>query len=105
MDIHKVFRDGKVAVLYSPNFGCGWYTAHKNEQLLFDYKVVEMVEAKADYKDIVSYCIETYGKGINVGGAFDLQIAWLPIGSEFTIQNYDGFESIVMKDKVEFIST
>lgn len=104
MDIHKVFRDNKVAVLYSPNFGCGWYTEHKIEQLLFDYRIVEMVESKADYNAIVAYCKEKYGKDINVGGAFDLQIAWLPIGAEFTIQNYDGFESIVMKEKVEFIS-
>jgi hypothetical protein len=105
MNIHKVIRDGKVAVLYSPNYGCGWYTAHKNEQLLFDYKVVEMVESQQNYLNIVSYCIETYGKGINVGGAFDLQIEWIPVGSEFIIQNHDGFETIIMKDKIQFIST
>jgi len=105
MDIHKVFRDEKVAVLYSPNYGTGWYTAHKNEELLFDYKLVEMVEAKKGYNEIVAYCIEKYGRNINLGGAFDLQIAWLPIGSEFTIQNHDGFETIKMKDEINILST
>ena len=105
MDIHKVIRDNKVAVLYSPNYGCGWYTAHNIDQLIFDYKVVEMVEAKKDYNEIAAYCIEKYGKGINVGGAFDLQVEWIPVGLEFIIQNQDGFEKIIMKDKIQFIST
>ena len=105
MDIHKVIRDGKVAVLYSPNYGTGWYTAHKIDQLIFDYKVVEMVEAKKDYNEIIAYCIEKYGKGINVGGAFDLRVEWIPVGLEFIIQNHDGFETIIMKDKIEFFST
>jgi hypothetical protein len=40
----KVIKDGKVAVLYSPGFGAGWYSWHKTEELLYHPKLVEMVE-------------------------------------------------------------
>jgi len=105
MAIHKVIREDKVAVLYSPEYGSGWYTKHKIEELLYDSKVIAMVENKTDYKEIVSYCIEKYGKLNAYGGAFDLQIAWLPIGTEFTIEETDGFETIKMKDKINILST
>lgn len=98
MDIHKVFRNNNVAVLYSPEYGSGWYTKHKIEQLLYDYKVVEMVENKTDYREIVSYCIEKYGKLNAYGGAFDLKVEYIPIGTEFTIEEIDGFETIILKE-------
>ncbi len=43
--MEKVIRDGKVAILYSPGFGAGWYswnTDHK--ELIFHPKLVELVE-------------------------------------------------------------
>ena len=30
----KLTKDGKVAVLYSPDFGAGWYSWHAIEELL-----------------------------------------------------------------------
>ena len=47
--MEKVIRDGKVAVLYSPGYGAGWYSWHDIEDLLYDPAVVEMVE-KGKYK-------------------------------------------------------
>lgn len=45
MELQKVIRDSKVAVLYSPGFGAGWYSWNtKHPQLLFHPKLVEMVE-------------------------------------------------------------
>jgi hypothetical protein len=52
----KVIRDGKVAVLYSPGYGAGWYSWHDNEELLYDPVIVDMVESKKHYTEIVTYC-------------------------------------------------
>ncbi|MBD2201667.1 hypothetical protein H6G33_09940 [Calothrix sp. FACHB-1219] len=41
----KVIRDGKVAVLYSPEYGAGWYSWHKKEELLFLPELVEILES------------------------------------------------------------
>lgn len=42
--MEKVIRDGKVAVLYSKDFGAGWSTWNDGlEELVFHPKIVEMV--------------------------------------------------------------
>ena len=41
----KVIKNGKVAVLVSHGFGCGWYSANTDHQeLLFHPKLVKMVK-------------------------------------------------------------
>jgi hypothetical protein len=45
-NLKKVIRDGKVAVLYSPGFGAGWYSWNSSvPQCLFSPEIVAMVEA------------------------------------------------------------
>lgn len=45
MSENKVIRDGKVAVVYSPGFGDGWYTWNMDcPELLFDPIIVQCVE-------------------------------------------------------------
>jgi hypothetical protein len=67
----KVIVNGKVAVLYSPGFGSGWYTWN---QQFPDPEVFK-------------------------GGMMDLEIQWIPVGTEFRISEYDGAESIELKDE------
>jgi hypothetical protein len=73
----KVIRDGKVAVLYSPGYGAGWFSWHGIEELLYD--------------------VDGY-----FGGADDLEIEWVDVGREFRITEYDGSESIEYKDEVKW---
>ena len=51
--MEKVIRDGQVAVLYSPGYGAGWFTWHGVEELLFDPKVVDMLESGKDREYIM----------------------------------------------------
>lgn len=102
--MEKVIRDGMVAVLYSPGFGAGWYSWHGIVELLFDPKVVEMIEAKSDYKDIAHYVAEKYAdEDPYLGGVDDLTIEWLPDGTEFRVHEYDGSESIEVKEELDWI--
>jgi hypothetical protein len=92
-----------VAVLYSPGFGAGWYSWHNVEELLYDPKVVDMVEEKTSAQTIELYCEEVYGNKSYYGGADDLQVKWLPIGTHFSIYEYDGAESIEVREEIDWI--
>lgn len=99
----KFIRDGKVAVLYAPGYGAGWYSWHGIEELLYDPSVVSMLESKAPGESILAYCEEKYkDDDAYFGGIDDLTIEWVPIGREFVIREYDGSESIEYKDKVKW---
>jgi hypothetical protein len=101
--MEKKIKDGMVAVLYSPYHGAGWYTWHNVEELLYDPKVVDMVLEKTSAETIELYCDEVYGKNAYYGGADDLQVKWLPIGTHFHIHEYNGAESIEVREEMRWI--
>ena len=102
--MEKLIRDGLVAVLYSPGFGAGWYTWNYNfPQCLFDPEIVRMVEKEDDPHQIESFAESKYGEDFYGGGAEDLRILWLPEGTEFIVNEYDGSESIQTKENIEWI--
>lgn len=44
-EIKKVIRDGKVAILYSPGYGAGWYSWNSGvRQCLFSPEIVAALE-------------------------------------------------------------
>lgn len=105
--MHKVIRAGKVAVLYSPGFGAGWYTwntmrgdnENRSIELIFDPTIVELVEKRnRENQYVITKAIEDRAEEIlpegYFGGACDLTIEWLPVGTKFLITEYDGSESI-----------
>lgn len=95
--MEKLIRDGKVAVLVSHGFGAGWYSWHVKEELLFHPKIVELVENGKHSEITEELCQELLGTDeyICVLGADGLSIYWLPIGTKFNIDEYDGSESLV----------
>jgi len=91
----KVIRDGNVAVLISPGFGAGWYSWNSNEELLFSPKLVEMVSQDKGGDITEEWLEENLGiEGVYCGGAEDLIILWLPVGTAFEVEEYDGSESL-----------
>ena len=97
----KVIRDGKVAVLYSPGYGAGWFSWHNIEALVYDPRVVHYVET-GEKELILSYVDEVY-PDVYCGGVEDLQIEWINEGTLFRINEYDGSESIEIKDNVDWL--
>ncbi len=93
--MEKVIRDGKVAVLISRGFGAGWYSWNYNhEEILFHPKLVEMVEQNRHQEITNEWVKENLGIDIYTGGADGLAIEWLPVGTAFLVEDYDGAESI-----------
>jgi len=98
----KVIKDGKVAVLYSPGFGAGWQTWNEGFNCLFTPDVIKWVLGKKkgsfpDFKNL-------YGDGFYAGGADDLEVAWIPVGTQFRVEEYDGSESIRLFDEYKFFT-
>lgn len=99
----KLQRDGNTAVLYSPGYGAGWSTWNSDEWrglLSMHRDIASLVEAG----DVVSAARvaekliadlagdpEIY---VCVLGADQLKIRWVPTGSQFQIDEYDGSESV-----------
>jgi len=90
----KLFRDNKVAVLYSPGYGAGWSTWNDNKDCIFDPDIALIVlgETQGDIKQLAQ---QKWGeKHFYDGGSDDLEVEWIQQGQCFDIEEYDGFESI-----------
>ena len=103
--MEKVIRDGKVAVLYSPGFGAGWYSWNtEHPEILFHPKIVEMVEQNKTKELDDEWLKENLGIEVYTGGARNLKIQWLPEGTHFDIHEYDGSESIQTFEDIKLIA-
>lgn len=99
--MEKVIRNGKVAVLYSPGYGAGWstwiYSGHEGkEKALFCPEIVEWVlngKKESETPDFQALLGDIY-----TGGAAKLVVSWVPLGTAFQVDEYDGAESIRIRD-------
>ena len=126
--MEKVIRDGKVGVLTSPGFGAGFSTWGYPTEAIFDSTLIELVEEKYNmefvpnekggitqlkvwddpkYKELIQkmidYCESKWEDGYS-GGVQDLVVVWIPQGSKFIIEEYDGSESIQLMDETNWIT-
>jgi hypothetical protein len=107
----KVIRDGMVAVLYSPDFGAGWYTWNtEHPAMLYDPTVVKWVmdgkpygqkPSGVEWVRLVDTLKEKY-PGCYLGGLRDLEIRWVSVGTRFYVDEYDGNETVVLEKDVEW---
>ena len=94
--MEKVIRKNKVAVLISHGFGAGWYSWNTDHQeLLYHPKIVEMVEQNRANEIDEDWVLKSLGiSDVYCGGASTLKIHWLPVGTAFKVDEYDGAESL-----------
>ncbi len=111
--LRKEIRNGLVAVLYSPGYGAGWSTwngirdAVSDEELIFEPQIVALtiqrdlgeITADQHFELVEAYCNQTWGENaVYCGGVRDLEVLWIPEGTLFKINEYDGSESIEYKE-------
>jgi len=113
----KVIKDGRVAVLISGGYGAGWSTWGLPEEAIFDPGLVNLVEKLEEFKklgvssskveelndQILSYCTLKW-EDVYLGGIGDLGIKWIPEGTKFSINEYDGSESIITDRDLEYVA-
>lgn len=95
--MEKIVRDGKVAVAVSYGFGAGWSTWNKVDPM--DARFNRLFLARKSQK-AVDLCNEL-DLGY-AGGADDVKIVWVPVGTRFRIAEYDGYEDLETCDEIEW---
>jgi hypothetical protein len=101
--MEKLVRDGQVAVLVSPGFGAGWSTWDHTygEDLIFDPVLAAYIdEGKMD--EAKTYVTMRFPEAYD-GGVEDLVVHWVPVGTAFRIHEYDGAESIEIKEDMDWV--
>jgi len=106
--MEKVIKGGQVAVIISCEYGGGWYSWHSIEKMLYDPKIVEVLEDKTIDKFAAWEWIRSYAKAIYPTQVFSgeerLAVRWVPVGAKFRISEYDGKESIVLRADERWLS-
>ena len=101
----KVIRQGKVAVAVSHGFGAGWVTWNIGKISPFEPKVIAMIEAGKQNEINPEWCEEVLGiEGAYTGGASELEIEWVDEGERFSIDEYDGSESLYVASKLTYLA-
>lgn len=94
----RIIKDGKVAVLVSPGWGAGFHTWNDIPNLCFCPYIVNHILNGTKDEIRVSEIKKFYNldddKYVSTLGLKDLVIEWVPQGTHFTINEYDGNESI-----------
>lgn len=100
--MNKTIKDGRVAVVYSPRYGAGWSTWNPGHpEMVFDPGLVDLVLA-GDEEKILAYITLKWTDAF-MGGVEDLKVEWISEGVEFVIEEYDGAETIVLRDQMKWI--
>ena len=103
MMVEKLTRDGQVAVLLSPGFGAGWYSWNTNcPAMLFDPEIVQMLLDKKEKNEIKQVAEKKYPSAY-LGGLRDLTVKWLDQGTQFIVDEYDGYESLTVRDSTDWM--
>jgi len=110
--MEKVIRDGHVAVIISNGYGAGWSTWHwgdNREILIFHPKLVELVESGQHNRENVAAILNELldkeeAEHIYLGGVENLKVQWLPEGTKFRIEEYDGAEYVISEYSLDMIA-
>lgn len=98
----KYIKNGKVAVAYSPGYGAGWSTwtfdDELTETLIFHPYIINAILSNKQSEIDQDWLVEHFGeefKNVYCGGASNLSIQWVPVGTQFRIDEYDGSECVI----------
>jgi hypothetical protein len=98
VELEKVIKDGKVAILFSPGLGSGWWTWNKDhDQLIYEPAVVKWVLGgkPVALRGALELMLTEKYEYVYIGSNLsDLEVTWLPLGTPFKITEYDGNESL-----------
>ena len=98
-------EDGDIAVLVSSGFGAGWSSWNDDKSFLtMDKTLVEMHLVGKDGDEVAEYIESTGREAPYTGGWYDLHVEYLTPGTAFTIDEYDGSESLTTLDSLTLVT-
>ena len=106
-EVKKMIKDGKVAVLISPDYGAGWYTWNTSEdrageQALYSPELITAILAGAKPEEVCRLAESLFPNAYH-GGVDDLVVEWVPVGAKFRVHEYDGFESLEIAEEMDWL--
>jgi hypothetical protein len=98
--MEKLIKDGNVAVIISTNWGSGWSSWNPQyPQLLFEPKIVQMILDDRQEEITQQWLIDNLGlPDVWIPSPDTLKIEWVPQGSRFLIDEYDGSETLILEE-------
>ena len=101
-NVEKYIKDGMVTVAISPGYGAGWSSWEHNNDLkdtmVFHPDIINMILSNKQSEIDNDWLVEHFGeefKDVYCGGVDSLSIKWIPVGTQFRIDEYDGSESVI----------
>ena len=99
--MEKVIKDGKVGVLISPGYGAGFSTWGAPIEAIFNPTLIELVEQQK-VQEAIDFVEKTW-EDVYSGGVADLRVAWIEEGTRFIIEEYDGAESFLFEEDINWV--
>ena len=96
--MERLIIDNEVAVAVSPGYGAGWSTW---EDVHPENKEVAMFLYHEDKEGLIKWCDD---REIYTGSVEDLVLMWIPIGTKYIIDEYDGAEMLMTIDDYNWIT-
>ena len=105
--VDKIIKGESIGVIINADYGGGWYSWHGVERLLYDPKIIEVLEDETIPTFATSEWIRSYAQGLYPEkhfGATALVVRWIPIGAKFRIAEYDGREGIILQSDEQWLT-
>ncbi len=103
--LEKVRRDGKIAVVYSPGYGAGWFSWNTSHpELLFHPDIVlpllDESLSQDEREDKAKAAAKLLFPDAYISGQ-RLRVEWVCEGDQVLIEEYDGTESVRLRSDGE----
>lgn len=89
----------KVGIIYSPGFGAEW-SSWGDPLSALDQELAAAIQAEKPQEDLLRIAEKNW-PGEYVGGLDQAKVQWVDEGVQFFIDEYDGNESVVLREDGE----
>jgi hypothetical protein len=100
--INKLYKGNLVAVLISPSYGAGWST-WGTPNMAFDGELAQAILNDLPNSELLKIASKNWPNA-HTGGLYNLEIVWVKQGTQFIIDEYDGYESLEFKDEFNWLT-
>ena len=108
----KYVLNGQVALIHSDDWGTAWATWYP--ETMFDPELIKLylwwqdttpgTQLQLELEDAAYLYLKQVHPDVSFRGFDGLRLTWLPEGQEFIIREYDGIETIVLKQDIKWIT-
>jgi hypothetical protein len=109
--MQKYVLNGEVALIHSDDWGTPWATWYP--ETMFDGELVKLylrwlgadcgTQAEREAEDAAYNYLKQAHPDVSFRGFDGLKLSWIKQGQEFIIREYDGIETVVLKQDIKWM--